>query len=73
MWVLIVLQLMGGGATSHNSLPITYTNVTMQEFSSQESCESAKNAITVMNAKRNDGANMMNIRDGMIQLKCVKQ
>lgn len=73
MWVLIVLQLMGGGSTSHNSFPVTYTNVTMQEFSSQESCESAKNTIVAMNAKRNDGANTMTIRDGMIQLKCVKQ
>ena len=73
MWVLIVLQLMSAGATSRNSLPIAYSGVVMQEFSSQETCEAAKESITKMNADRNNQKFDFNIRDVIVSFKCVKK
>ncbi len=73
MWVLIVLQLMSGSGTARNSLPIAYSGVVMQEFSSQETCEAAQKSISVMNQNRNNGNQDFNIRDGVISFKCVKK
>lgn len=73
MWVLIVLQLMSAGATSRNSMPIAYSGVVMQEFSSKENCEGAKEAIAKMNSERNNQSFDFNVRDGIISFKCVKQ
>lgn len=73
MWVLIVLQLMSAGATSKNSMPIAYSGVVMQEFSSQQSCEQAKEAISHMNADRNNQKFDFNVRDGIVSFKCVKK
>lgn len=73
MWVLIVLQLMSAGATSRNSMPIAYSGVVMQEFSSKETCEAAKETISHMNAARNNQNFDFNVRDGIVSFKCVKQ
>ena len=71
MWVLIVLQLMSGSATAKNSLPIAYSGVVMQEFSSQESCENAAKAIKDLKSKA--GNFEMSFRNGIVDTQCVKK
>lgn len=72
MWILIVLQLTAGSATAHNSFPIVYSGVTMQQFESKETCEQAKNVIKKMNGKRNDGDSVYTIRSGILEMSCVQ-
>ncbi len=73
MWILIVIQLMAGSATAKNSMPIVYSGVQMQEFSSQESCNVAKNTILKMNQNRNAGEHVMNINSGVLEMKCIQK
>lgn len=71
MWVLIVLQLMSGSATAKNSMPITYSGVVMQEFSSQDSCEQA--AKVIENFKTQSADTAVTYRNGILATQCVKQ
>lgn len=71
MWVLIVLQLMSGSATAKNSMPITYSGVIMQEFSSQESCEQAAEVIERL--KTHSEETSLAYRNGIISSQCVKK
>jgi hypothetical protein len=64
MWILIILQITAGSATSHSSYPITYSGVTMQEFSSKATCIKAKNTILKM-AKLSDS------QSGILSAECV--
>lgn len=74
MWILLVLQLTAGSATSHNSMPITFTGVSMQEFSSLDTCEAAKKTIDEMSTRRNNTEkHTYPLRDGIIEMKCVKK
>lgn len=64
---------MAGSATAKNSMPIVYSGVQMQEFSSPESCNVAKNTILKMNQNRNAGEHAMNINSGILEMKCVQK
>lgn len=68
MWILIVLQIMAGSATAKNTLPITYSGVVMQEFSSKDSCLNAKNTIEKMSSESADSA-----RQGLLSIQCIEK
>ena len=68
MWILIVLQIMAGSATAKSSLPVTYSGVVMQEFSSKESCLNAKKTIEKMSSESTDSA-----RQGLLSLQCIEK
>lgn len=71
MWILIVFQLMSGSATAKNSMPITYSGVVMQEFSSQESCEQAARVIDKLKTDNTESSVLY--RNGIISTQCVKK
>lgn len=71
MWVLIVLQLMSGSATARNSMPINYSGVVMQEFSSQTSCEQAARVVRQLGNHGGDGS--VDFRNGIIAAQCVQK
>jgi uncharacterized protein YegP (UPF0339 family) len=73
MWILIALQLMAGSGTAKNSYPVAFSGVTMQEFSSKDSCEQAIKTIKKMNERRNGGEQAFEIRNGIIELQCVNK
>lgn len=68
MWILVVLQIMAGSATTKNTLPITYSGVVMQEFSSKESCRNAKKTIEKMSSDSSDSA-----RQGLLSIQCIEK
>jgi hypothetical protein len=68
MWVLVVLQIMAGSATAKNSLPITYSGVVMQEYSTKESCLNAKKMIENMSSQKSDSS-----RNGLLSLECIEK
>jgi hypothetical protein len=69
MWILIVLQLASGSATAKNSLPINYSGVVMQEFSSQESCQHAAKTIEVLASQSTE--TRLGYRNGIISTQCI--
>ena len=74
MWILIVMQLTAGSATAHNSFPIVYSGVAMQEFSSSASCKAAKRAIQRLDQRRGESAGqMLSIRPGIVTMECVRK
>lgn len=73
MWILIVLQLVAGSATSKNSLPIIYSGVTMQEFSSQDSCERAIKEIKSLSIQAGKESELLSVRDGILSMRCIKK
>ena len=68
MWVLVVLQIVAGSATVKSSLPITYTGVVMQEFSTKESCLNAKLVIDRLNQSASGAT-----RNGILAHECIEK
>ena len=52
-------------------MPITYSGVVMQEFTSQESCEQA--AKVIENLKTTSVDTPLSYRNGILSTQCVKK